>query len=203
MSDSELSRLFAAERAEAPSAPQTARGWEELTSALQADLPALAVAHGPLQLGLSLATKSLIGSGLVAFAITTAGLGVHASLQAPAASAPLTVVSAQAPAVAVVAPTTTSVALDAAPAATPAVSAAAALPKSSTDAMSTFAEELRLIKAAKRELEAGRAHLARVWLDQHARLYPNGIFRKERAELERRLGSGPAPAGNFPETGQR
>jgi len=60
-----------------------------------------------------------------------------------------------------------------------------------------------LIKSAKQELDAGRAHLARVWLDQHARLYPNGVFRTERAELERRLSSGPAPVGKFPEPGER
>jgi hypothetical protein len=204
MNDSKLSRLLAAERAEAPSAAQTAQGWEGLQSALQADLPALAIAHGPLQLGLSLATKSLLGSGLVAFAVTTGGLGVHAALQSPAASTtPAAVVAPATPTatipVAPALPEVRTLAPELAPVAPP----APARPRSSTESASTFADELRLIKAAKQELDAGRPHLARVWLDQYARLYPSGVFRTERVELERRLSSGSAASGNFPEQGER
>ena len=64
----ELSSLFAAERAEQPPAAHASQGWEQLQGALQADLPALAIAHGPLKLGLSLATKSILGTGQVASA---------------------------------------------------------------------------------------------------------------------------------------
>ena len=206
MNDSELSRLFAAERAEAPSTAQTARCYEALQAAVHADLPALPVAHGPLSLGLSLGTKSLLSSGLVAFAVTTAGLGVHASLQEPAASPAQVVVSA-APVSAVTVVTSVADVVDEKRAPDVALLGSAvpapARPKSSIDSASTFAEELRLIKAAKQELDAGRAHLARVWLDQHARLYPNGTFRTERTELQRRLSSGPPPAADFPETGER
>lgn len=201
MSD-QLSKLFAAERAQTPSAANTAQGWKGLESALEADLPALAIAHGPLKLGLSLATKSLVGSGLLAFAVTTAGLSVHASMQAPEASPEpsadaRTLVSA--PAVVLPAPATAPIT---APESTIAVApATSSRTRGSAEPASTFAEELRLIKAAKHELDSGRAHLARVWLDEHGRLYPNGIFRTERAELQRRMsGAAPAvPARNFPE----
>jgi hypothetical protein len=58
---------------------------------------------------------------------------------------------------------------------------------------STFAEEFRLMKAAKQALDAGKLHLVQVWLDEHARLYPQGVFQSERQALEVLLGCQRSP----------
>jgi hypothetical protein len=178
----ELSRLLAAERAEAPSLADTTRGWEAIQSALQANTPALAIAHGPLKLGLSLASKSLLGSGLLAFAVTTSGLGLHEVVSRrdeSAATAPKPVPSSPA------APSALPPPLPNAPASEPPVPSQPPTPGSRE--ASTLPQELRLIKAAKEELDAGRLHLAQVWLDEHAARYPNGLLRREREALRERL----------------
>lgn len=178
----ELSRLLAAERAEAPSVADTTRRWQDFQSALHANTPALAIAHGPLKFGLSLASKSLVGSGLLAFAVTTTGLGLHQVMTRPAESA------ARAPQ-----PALTSTA---APSALPpllpppppsGLPAQSQPPTPSSREPSTLPQELRLIKAAKQELDAGRPHFAQVWLDEHAARYPNGLLRREREALRERL----------------
>jgi len=179
----QLSRLLAAERAEAPSAADAARGWQDLQQALAVNAPALAIAHGPLQLGLSVATKSFLGSGLLAFTLTTAGLGVHAAVTDRAEPAPS--VPSAAP------PTRGEPIVPQPPLPSPASSEAPATPldpaPSSTREAPTLPQELRLIKAAKQELDAGRGHLSRVWLDEHAARYPNGVLRREREQLRARL----------------
>ena len=182
----ELSSLFAAERAEQPPAAHASQGWEQLQGALQADLPALAIAHGPLKLGLSLATKSFLGSGLVAFAVTSAGLGVYAAVEQPAPRQNVAAVTSSVPK----APPAEAMPLASPVAEAPpepskptAVAAPVAQPSSSSASDSTLADEMRLMKSAKRELDGGRAHLATVWLDQHAQLYPQGVFRSEREGL--------------------
>ena len=43
--------------------------------------------------------------------------------------------------------------------------------------------ELRLITAAKSELDRGRPHLATAWLDDHARRFPGGVFATDREAL--------------------
>lgn len=183
----ELSRLLAAERAEAPSLADTTRGWQNVQSALQANTPALAIAHGPLKLGLSLASKSLLGSGLLAFTVTTAGLGLHQVMSQPEHAAPAPqpmLTSAEAPSTLALAPPPPL------PIAT--ASEAPALlepPTPSARQPSTLPQELRLIKAAKQELDAGRPHLARVWLDEHSVRYPNGLLQREREALRERLGA--------------
>ncbi|HEU5073214.1 MAG TPA: hypothetical protein VFU02_03560 [Polyangiaceae bacterium] len=48
----------------------------------------------------------------------------------------------------------------------------------------SFDEELSLLKAAKSELNAGRPHLAMVWLDEHAHRFPRGVFAVEREGLQ-------------------
>lgn len=48
-------------------------------------------------------------------------------------------------------------------------------------AASTVAEELRLVRAAQSQLSAGRAEGALATLAEHARLYPQGALREERA----------------------
>jgi hypothetical protein len=201
-SSDELSRLFAAERTEAPTVAATSKGWKALQGALEADLPALAVAHGPLKLGLSLASKSFIGSGIVAFAVTTAGLGIQAAVTAPAANtAPSLAHSAPAKVPAAWQPIPGLVA--SAPEAASATASAAPVPPDPVqEPASTFAAELRLIKAAKRELDAGRGHLATIWLDQHAQLYPAGVFRTERESLRAKLAL-PLPRGENPPVAPR
>jgi len=47
----------------------------------------------------------------------------------------------------------------------------------------TFDTELRLINAAKTELDAGRPHVAKVWLGEHAARYPAGVFSTDREAL--------------------
>lgn len=179
----DLSRLLAAERAEAPSVVEVDRGLQGLQRALETGVPELAIAHGPLKLGLSVATKSFVGSGLLAFTVTTSGLAIHAAVTAPAAI----IASAPRPApprpVLSIAPQPVLPAAPLAPAPAP---APLPLPSSVREAP-TLQHELRLIKAAKQELDAGRTHLAKVWLDEHATRFPNGALRREREELRERL----------------
>ena len=182
----ELSRLLAAERAEAPSLADTTRGWQGVQSALQANTPALAIAHGPLKIGLSLASKSLLGGGLLAFTVTTTGLGLHEVMSRRAESAvtaPNSVLTRPA------APSMLPPPLPSPPAGEPPVRSQppTPTPTPSSREPSTLPQELRLIKAAKQELDAGRPHLAQVWLDEHAARYPNGLLQREREELRERL----------------
>lgn len=180
-----LAQLFAAERAESPPTAEVARGWEDLKSALQAGAAGPAIAHGPLKLGVSAATKSFLGGGLLAFTVTTGGLGLHAAVTRPAATAP-----SIASAVRVTNPQQLQ------PPASPPTPAASELPPPGPPASSpreapTLQHELRLIKAAKQELDAGRRHLASVWLDEHATRFPHGVLRREREELRERLAALP------------
>lgn len=182
----ELSRLFAAERAQAPEAMATQRAWEGLRGSLRSGAPSLTIASGPLKLGLSLATKSFIGSSLLAFVVTTAGLGIHAATTTvapsaeraaapPSASQPPQQASMPRPLLAVPVPSTSSDARSA--------------PRSpNASDSSTLRDELELLKAAKRELDQGRPHLAAVWLDQHEARYPKGVLRQERQRLRHLLG---------------
>jgi hypothetical protein len=50
-------------------------------------------------------------------------------------------------------------------------------------AVSSFDDELRLIKLAKSHLDSGQTHLAEAALDEHARSFSNGKFRDERDAL--------------------
>jgi len=195
--DDQLSLLFAAEQAERRSPAAAAKGLEQLETALRANAPALAVAHGPLKLGASVAAKSLLGPVLVGFGLTSAALGAHAVLQpapAPRASqlAPTPSTSPRTAATANVT-TTASPSVVADAEAPPAIVPSPKPGASEKERPSTFAAELRLIKAAKNELDAGRAHLASIWLAEHARLYPHGVFAKEREALRSRLPAEPAP----------
>lgn len=51
--DDELLSLVAAERSEVPTREASARGLQELQQMLDASLPGLPIAHGPLKLGFS------------------------------------------------------------------------------------------------------------------------------------------------------
>jgi hypothetical protein len=52
-----------------------------------------------------------------------------------------------------------------------------------TAGTATFDAELRLIAAAKRELDQGRPQLATGWLDEHAQRFPSGVFAVDREAL--------------------
>ena len=187
--DGKLSQLFALERAEhrAPSAAE--QGYRTLQRALTANVPALPIAHGPLRLGLSLASRAMVGSGLVAFAVTTGALGIQAALQTPAVVAPRAAATVRVAVSAPVGVPPAPLASEELPARQLPTGTTSAPVRSSAAAVasSTFAEELRLMKAAKLELDGGRGLLAKILLDQHERLYPQGVFRAERERLRARL----------------
>ena len=52
-----------------------------------------------------------------------------------------------------------------------------------TSGMNTFEQELRLIKMARQQLDSGLAKQAVALLNQHARLFPSGVFAGEREAL--------------------
>jgi hypothetical protein len=203
---SELERLLAAERAEQRSPEAARRGLAGLRDALATGTPALSVAHGPLALGGSAVAKWLASVGLIAIGVAGSGLLLF---PAPAAR-PVRVTTALAgPSAAPVPPRKPAVAAPIAVAtptieehkpsprremtrveAAPALESAQPAPSSSA---STFAEELRLMKAAKQALDTGKLHLVQVWLDEHARLYPQGVFQSERQALEVLLGCRRSP----------
>jgi hypothetical protein len=51
------------------------------------------------------------------------------------------------------------------------------------DRGSSFDAELELLGRAKREMNAGRTHLASVWLAEHRQRFPRGVFSAERQAL--------------------
>jgi hypothetical protein len=182
----ELTRLFAAERAETRAEVRVERGLVDLRDALNAGVPALPLAYGPLKLGgLSLVAKGVVISGLV-LGVTAGGLALRAEVPpheqpvvtpiranrtsaTTSAVTPLQSLSSQ-PRDEIIRLLQKSV---------PPRGSASAEPR----AASTFAEELQLMKAAKQDLNAGKDLLAQVWLNEHARLYPGGVFRSERDAL--------------------
>jgi hypothetical protein len=187
----ELSRLLATGRAVTPP-PQAAQvGLPRLLGALAMQAAPLPVASGALHLW------SLAGKWLgVGFAVGLAAAGT-ASVLASAISTPLpaavptSAVNARSMGTATVAGeasirsnATTIESGKVRPAATPNRS-----PATSTSAMGTdlaarnVAEELRLMKRAKQELDARRPHLAKVWLSEHAQRFPKGVFALEREAL--------------------
>lgn len=186
----EMSRLLAAERVATP-APGTAEaGLGRLLASLAAHTTPLAVSAGSLKLGGSLLGK-WVGIG---FVVGVAGAGAVAHVAAPTVSA---TVAERAPAAQL-----SVTALSRAP--RPPHDAASALaqvsalpsqpsqiaqaprsaPQQMPSSLPTLDEELRLIAAAKRELDAGRAHLARPWLDEHRQRFRAGSLAVEREGLD-------------------
>lgn len=186
---SSLARLLQAERNEQRSAAAAGEGWDRLSKALEAGTPALPVATGALKSAGAASLKLLIGAGM---AVLGAG-GVAAALYsaepgdatppvdrraapsatpraAPEAAPASTATSGPEPSPS---PSLTSPHL--APPSVP----ASALPETA----STFQDELRLLEAAKRELDAGKGYLALILLDEHEARYPHGVFGSERAGL--------------------
>jgi hypothetical protein len=187
-----LSALFEAERLERPPAESVERGLADLRTSLHADVPPLPVADGPLHFGPSLVLKSF-AFGLVAGSMvgTALALGPFAPVSAPPEPPP-----AVSPRTAPLPPRPSSTAE--APVVPPVPEPAEPGPRESAMARptvsappepgSTFAEELRVIGLAKQEYDRGRDHLAEVWLDEHARRFPRGVFGSERDALRVLLG---------------
>ncbi len=186
----ELSQLFAAERAVRPPATTVERGLTRLLSdvAQAAPLPAVAgalklTAFGVSKWVLAGFVVGMGGSG-VALRASTESVPVSQPVSAPRTATP---VAATLP---IVAPEITHL-----PEPGPAPSFAAASlragPATRLAAGATvvksepvpFDAELRLITAAKAELDAGRAHLANVWLNEHAVRFPRGVFSTDRDAL--------------------
>jgi hypothetical protein len=205
----ELERLLAAERAERRPAAAAEQGFSDLSGALSAGSPALGVAHGPLKLGTALTAKWLAGVGMIAVAVAGSSLALFPTppprpptvVSAPSAqqlSAPPAQHRApHAPFAGPLESATPHAKLAELPRKAPsevaATAEAPAPPPSASTAASTFAEEFRLMKAAKEALDAGKLHLVQVWLDEHARLYPLGVFQGERRALQVLLACRRAP----------
>jgi hypothetical protein len=198
--DARLSKLFAMERAEQRAQSAVDQGYQTLQRALEGNVPALPIAHGPLKVGLSLGSKAMVGSGLIAFAVTTGALGIHAALQEPSVAQPRSPASARA-SVSPIAPATAPLVVAELPTRElpPEVTSVPVRSTAPPMASSTFTEELRLMKAAKLELDSGRSLVAKILLDRHEQSYPNGVFRAERERLRARLPSPPGANENFPD----
>jgi hypothetical protein len=192
----ELSRLLSAERAEKRPELAADQGLVDLRHAFSTGVPALGVAHGPLKLGLSALVKWGTGSGLLIAALTASGFALRPNAAVRDVNA-IAVASASTR----IAPTPLAPPQPPEPVGStkPAASSPKATGRSASsperEAPSTFADELRLMKAAKQDLDAGKDHLARVWLAEHARLYPDGVFQSEREALEVLMACRQAPTG--------
>lgn len=192
MTTDELTRLFEAERAASPPPGGLERGLGRLLSDVARGAAPLPVAATSLKLGLSLASKWLA----LGFVVGLGGAGAASQIWAPeAAAAPSarpSLVAVVEPAPAEPPPATPSAELRAVaePEVAPvrAVVSVAAAPSAHVESEpvadeARLDEELRLIAAAKRELELGKASLAMAWLSEHAARFPNGVFATDREAL--------------------
>lgn len=183
----ELSRLFEAERAVRPPDKGMEQGFSRLMAGIAQGAAPLPIATGSLKLGLSLVSKWLI----VGFVVGLGGAGVASQIWgASAAAAPSAAVRRMAvttsapshvvaPGASTVWPTVEAVAESVHVAGRPTAASSVAAAVDAT----TFDEELRLISAAKREQERGRARAAEARLLEHARRFPNGVFAVDREAL--------------------
>jgi hypothetical protein len=190
----ELSDLFAAERAVRPSADLAERGLVRLLEGLAAPA-AVPVAAGAAQLSWVVVSKWVLGGltlGIASSGVATAVFASGSSAerleartstqQTPpqpvfVAPPPATPTLAYEPA----APASVEVTDRAAPRRAAKWPTAALAPPAAP--RETFDAELRLINAAKAELDAGRPHAAKVWLGEHAARYPVGVFTTDREAL--------------------
>ena len=190
----ELSRLLEAERREQAEPAGEQRGWSRLEGSLAAGSAPLGVSAAPLVLGVSAGLKWGIGAGVVA--LFAGGVGLAGAPSEPVAQAP-----ARAPVASAVRLAAPEAPKPLTPEKPVEVSQPTDSPQESNHGgqASTLTEEVQLMKAAKREIDAGRAHLAEVWLEEHARRYPKGILRTERDALRILV----ACAGGDPVRGRR
>jgi len=197
-SSKEMSRLLAAERLAAPPPGKVETGLERLLGSLAAHAAPLPVSAGAIKLGGSLLSKWL-GIG---FIVGLAGAGVAARAFTPAKA-----ISVARPAIGTVsrAGRTQAPSLPPHDGAASASAVRGSLQPSgairgtkTTSTLTpinspTLAEELRLIAEAKRELNAGHPHLARVWLDEHRQRYRAGVLALEREGLDALAGCSEVP----------
>jgi len=191
----DLAQLLAAEKAVRPSPELAQRGLTRLLeSVAAAPLPVAAAASTSAgKFGWTVASKWIVGG----FALGLVGSSVSATLSAPRRAPRAQPTAAEAARAAAV---TSAAALPALPVATPPApepsavapttpttraprATSATLAPSTSVAPTTFDAELHLINAAKGQLDAGQPHLAKVWLDEHAARYPNGVFTTDREAL--------------------
>jgi hypothetical protein len=185
----ELSRLFDAERAVHPPEQGMEQGLSRLLADIAHGTAPLPIATGSLKLGLSLVSKWLI----VGFVVGLGGAGLASRFWTTSAEPAPTVtvhgiaVAASAarhdpaPGSTMASPPTAKAVLETARA--PERSVAVAATVATAAGATTFDEELRLISAAKRELERGRAGSAETLLLEHTRRFPDGVFALDREAL--------------------
>jgi hypothetical protein len=191
----DLSALLDAERVQAPPPGALERDFVKLTDALAQGVEPVAIGSASLQAGSSLLAKVTGSVALGAVVGLSAAGGAHYA-SAPVSRAPLTA-SSGAP---VPNPVVERSALPAAaapselpPSADVAQRAAAAPvvegPRETRGAAAPrvdagFDAELELIELAKKDVDSGQPHLAAVWLAEHARRHPSGVFVPERRALQ-------------------
>jgi hypothetical protein len=184
----DLSRLFDAERAVRPPNDGLERGLSRLLTDVAQRVAPLPIATGSLRLGLSLVSKWL----LLGFVVGLAGAGAASQIWAPSATA---APSALARGTAATATRTVDQPPGIAPQpplpetpteapVRPGRQGYATSPMASTEGVSTFDEELRLISHARSELERGHPPAATAWLAEHAQRFPRGVFALEREALQ-------------------
>jgi len=201
--DERLQQLFDAERRVEASAEARERIRQRLQEASLPDEQRLHVPAGPLRFGPSLGTKiTIVVLGSAAAAAAAWGIGaarhhgktselVRPIPSVPAPAAPSAALGNFARPTAQRAPEAPAEAATSEPS-PPARSSpmppprlAEPTPQASAEPRNpSFDQELSLLKAAKAELNAGRPHLAKVWLDEHAQRFPRGVFAVEREGLQ-------------------
>jgi hypothetical protein len=182
-SDDELARLFEAERRERAEPDDEKRGFTRLSGALASSAAPMAVSTSPLGLGLSALWKWSAGTGAIVFIAGGAALSrtpSHAPEPARATTASAThgVRGAENAAPELRRPEQANP-----PAPFENEPSHAENDAGHGDRDAAFTEELRLVKLAKQEIDGGRIHLAEVWLAEHARRFPRGVFHTERDAL--------------------
>lgn len=186
-----LESLFEAERGAQPPPAAAHQGWQRLADALHQGALPLDLGESVLKVFAATAGK---WAAIGAVTAGLGGLGAHALDAGRSAERPRGFARASAPplAVRVPAPPPSSTATPGrveapseqpAPGLAPRPSANANTASSTPGPASSFEEELRLIKHAKSELDAGRGQLATAWLDEHAQRFPRGTFANERQVL--------------------
>jgi len=189
MTDDLLKELVELEREAEPLPERTERGWQRLSAAVAKG------GSGTLVLGASRTLKLSAWYGGKWAVIGGIGLALGgASYAAFAERAPPPLVASIASGAAL--PRLAASATEPSPSIEPVEIEAPAAPVPTArgrragggGAPGSFEHELALIKAAKAELDAGRAAAALDLVNQHARLYPRGVFAGEREAL-RALGS--------------
>jgi hypothetical protein len=181
----DLKELVELERQVESSPERTERGWQRLSAAVaQGGSGTLALGTSKtLKLSAWYASKWIIagGFGLALAGGSFIGLEHRAPMPVGSVASPATLPRSAASAVAPL----PSAELEEIVQPVPAVPAARGRRAGGGDG---FEQELALIKAAKAELDAGRAAAALDLVNQHARLFPRGVFAGEREAL-RALGS--------------